>query len=247
MKIGTFITIFNDKWDKIYKPLFDFDLDHFELLPENSKVYSRSKLKKLLGKKEVIFHAPFIESNFIANDKCFRKAAGRYLDSLLIKLIKDFSPKVITTHLGFTAFIYQNLEFDEFKKLLKKYPQISVENMPKLGNIWREPYPNSEIEMDFVIDKLKCNIVFDVGHWLKQGFDVYRLVEKYYSKIVNIHIHDVVNGKDHQALGTGILDVERFINILKKRGYKKYLTIELAHDDIKGVISSFKVLKKIIK
>ncbi|MCL4415136.1 MAG: sugar phosphate isomerase/epimerase [Patescibacteria group bacterium] len=247
MKIGAFITIFNDQWEKEFRPLFDIGLDFFEILPENPSVFTRKSLKQYLKNYEVIIHAPFIESNIISNSKIIREASKRYLLNALTPLIKDYSPKVITSHMGHTnAFIYSQVYLDEFKELIKKIPQLSVENMPGSASLWKKGFPGTEKEIDFVLGQVNCGFTFDVGHFLKGGCDIWRLLKKYLPRIVNIHIHDVVDGKDHQPLGTGILDVRKFVKILKDADYQGYLSIEMVSDNASGAISSFNLLKKLI-
>lgn len=247
LKIGTFFNIFNKNWQKENKPLLETEFDYFELMPENEKVFSINQLKKIFKKREIIIHAPFVEANLISNNKIIRKASLKYYNKILPPLVSEFRPRVITLHIGYSAFYYEEINLEEFIELSAKYQNIAVENMPDNKNIWKMAYPNTEKDFDNLIKKIKNKITFDVGHWFKQKYDVYKLIEKYSYRIANIHIHDIVNGKDHQPLGAGLLDVRKFLCMLKKINYNSYLTIELASDDIKGTVSSFYFLKKFIK
>lgn len=119
--------------------------------------------------------------------------------------------------------------------------------MPDNKNIWRKGYPNTEEEFENVIKNIRNNITFDVGHWIRQKYDVYSLLQKYSKRIINIHLHDVKDDVDHQALGTGLLDLEKFLYTLKKIEYSHYVTIELVQDNIRGIFSSYDLLKKLIK
>lgn len=247
LRIGTFITIFDNHWEKNFRPLLRVPFDHFELLPENTEAYSRTALRKYLGDKEIIIHAPFIEANLIAQNSIIRNASVKYYSKILTPLVNDFSPVVITTHLGRKSFIYDAVSLDAFQRLSRAFPSITFENQPYRPNLWRQSYPSTEEEVDYLLNQVKAKMTFDVGHWIIGGFDVYRLLEKYLPRIADIHIHDVVDGKDHQALGTGILDVEKFTSILKREKYNGYLTIELIPGDVKGVVSSFNVLRKLLR
>lgn len=243
MKIGVVLTIFDENWQETFKPLFSYDFDFFELLPENSAVYTLGDLNKYFKEREVILHAPFIQANLISNNAIFREASKEYLTKELLPLIEVFHPKVITTHAGSYPFIYPEINLSECKKLLEKIPQCVIENMPGGNNMWRKSYPSTEQDCDFVIKKLNGKMTFDVGHFMKQGLDVYKLLEKYLPNIVDIHIHDLLNGEDHQTLGTGELDIEKFMKILVKEKYKNYLSIELHHDNVAGMIKSYKLLR----
>jgi sugar phosphate isomerase/epimerase len=246
MKIGTFIPIFDNHWNDDFLSLLDVPFDHFELLPENSKAYTRVALRQYLKNKEVILHAPFIEANLIAQNSIIRNASVKYYSKILAPLVDDYSPVVITLHLGRKSFLYHAVPLDAFRRLSRMFPSITFENQPYRPNLWRQSYPSTEEEVDDVLSKVQTRMTFDVGHWIIGGFDVYRLLEKYLSRIADIHIHDVADGKDHQALGRGVVDVEKFVSILKKRKYGGYLTIELIPENIQGVISSFKLLKKLL-
>lgn len=246
MKIGTVITIFEKGWQELFQPLLAHDFDHFELLPENSQVYTIKELQDYLQGREVILHAPFIQSNFISQDKLFRQAAKEYLLKELKPLVEAFDPAVITTHLGSFPFIYPDHDFSEFQQLQKEIPACVMENMPGDDNLWRKSYPSTEEECDYVLTTLNGKMTFDVGHFMKQDLDVYRLVEKYLPQIVDIHLHDFVEGKDHHPLGTGSLDVERFVKILLKHNYQHYLTIELHHDNVEGMIKSHQLVKSFL-
>jgi sugar phosphate isomerase/epimerase len=247
MKVGTFYPIIESGWEKENSILFDINFDHFELLPENEHLYTVRKLAKILRNKEVILHTPFVEANLISNSEGIRKASVSYYQKILNPLIQTFSPNVITLHVGYSAFYYEGIIVDQLRALMHKIPKIAIENMPNNRNIWKIAYPDSEKEMDTILALLNNPpMTFDVGHWMKQGYNVYKMVQKYMKSIANIHIHDVVDGKDHKPLGTGDLDVEKFIRILRKNKYDKYLTIEMASNDPEGSITSYKLLKKYV-
>lgn len=246
IKIGTFYNIIDDKWQENNEPLLKESFDYFELMPENEEVYSLETIIKIFGQREVIIHAPFVEANLISNSEHIRRSSFEYYKYRLSPLVKHFEAKVVTFHLGYTAFYYKNIVFDQFKKLSALFPQLAIENMPANKNIWKVAYPSTENEFDDLLSKIDSKITFDVGHWFKQEYDIYKLVKKYSNRIINIHIHDIIDGKDHQPLGTGSLDVEKFISTLKDIGYQGYLSIELISDDIKGTLSSFKLLKNLL-
>ena len=245
MKIGTVLTIFKKSWKKDFLPVLDIGFDYIELLPENEKVYTRKELSDYFKEQEIIIHSPFVEANLISNSNFMSSASVDYLTTILTPLVEDFNPKVITQHIGAYSFFSKDIDLKQFIDLTKQFPRLAVENMPNSDSIWRKSYPSSEEQLDFVLSKVKNSITFDVGHWLIQDYDVYKLVEKYANRIANIHIHDVVDGEDHKPLGTGVLDVEKFLNVLREVKYNNYLTVEVV-SDVKDTISSFQILKRLI-
>ncbi|KKP58110.1 MAG: Xylose isomerase domain protein TIM barrel [Candidatus Gottesmanbacteria bacterium GW2011_GWA1_34_13] len=246
MKIGTFLTIENYDWIKSFDILKKYDFEFFELMPEFITPSIISSLKNTVTNKEIILHAPFIEPNLVAASDIIRKAAKEYYLNNMLPLINIFRPKVVTTHLGSKHKLYKEINFQELLALYKIIPEMTFENMIGKGNFWHASYPNTEKQIDEIIKKTNLPMTFDVGHWLKQNIDVYQLLKKYLPQIKNIHIHDLANGKDHQTIGTGILDLKKFMNILKENKYNGYLSIELIPDNLSGVISSYKLLKKYI-
>lgn len=247
MKIGAVLTIFDSRWQQTFQPLLEQDFDFFELLPENPDVYKINDLQHYFHNRELILHAPFIQANLISHDLIFRHAAQHYLIKELSPLVEMFHPKVITTHLGSTPFIYREVNLDGFSQLKKIIPACVVENMPGGKDLWRKSYPSTEEELDWVLERLDTQITFDVGHFMKQGFDVYILLKKYLPRIVNIHLHDIANGQDHRPLGSGELDLGKFLAILKDSHYKNYLSIELHHDNVTRIIESYQLLKRFIR
>jgi len=56
-------------------------------------------------------------------------------------------------------------------------------------------------------------MLLDIGHAhvsaAAKGFDPYEFAERFNDKIFEMHLHDVVNGRDHNAVGTGVVDFRR--------------------------------------
>ena len=82
-------------------------------------------------------------------------------------------------------------------------------------------------------------LCLDVGNTLWVDEDCYALAEKYARYIRHVHLKDYVLDSDDKrytthsgrtikevALGTGIIDLERVFDILKRADYKGYLSIE---------------------
>lgn len=246
MKIGTFITIFDKKWRQTFLPFLDAGFDFFEVLPEDEASVSARDVKIFVKNHEVILHAPFIESNLIASDYLFRHASYIFFKQRLLPYTRLFNPKVITVHLGHTSFLFPKIELDSCLALKKIFPRLTIENMPAPANKWVQAYPWTADQLDRILSRTHSRVTFDVGHFFTQGYDVYRLVKRYMPYIENIHIHDVVSGKDHQPLGTGSLDLERFMIILRRNEYSGYVSIELASDNVRGAIDSLRVLRKYV-
>lgn len=84
------------------------------------------------------------------------------------------------------------------------------------------------IFQDEFIREFDYSVCMDVGHLLLNKSDVYLFYYKYRERIKVIHLHDVVNGQDHQQLGEpdSALDLPAFFYLLHKDGYKNSIVLE---------------------
>jgi len=113
-----------------------------------------------------------------------------------------------------------------------------------------ENLPNMPFKYYYqVVEKLNTSICFDVGHLIPGGEDPLRFFDRYHERIKEIHLHDVTRTRDqngcvrlldHQALGTGILDVEQFVSYLEQRKFRGYLILEFMNE--KKALESWKTL-----
>lgn len=73
--------------------------------------------------------------------------------------------------------------------------------------------------LDALLESPAFGLTFDVGHNLcKDGADEPVILARK-EKLCHMHLHDVKNGsKDHQALGTGQLDIRKYLNLARDCG-----------------------------
>lgn len=69
---------------------------------------------------------------------------------------------------------------------------------------------------------------FDAGHLTLSGGDPLLHFVRHHSSIVVIHLHDVLNGRDHNPVGQegGKLDLVGLLELIKEFDYRGYLTLE---------------------
>lgn len=64
-------------------------------------------------------------------------------------------------------------------------------------------------------------LLLDVGHTHMsadaKGFDPYEFTARFKEKIFELHLHDVVDGKDHNLVGTGEIDFARHFKIIGRK------------------------------
>lgn len=100
--------------------------------------------------------------------------------------------------------------------------------------------------LDSTIAEFDLGICCDFPHLLMRGESVTEFVKKYKSKIKAVHIHDVkeeslsfgiIKREDHHQLGTGNLNIEKILNLLKGVGFNGPIVIEdhLAKDPVESI------------
>ncbi len=110
-----------------------------------------------------------------------------------------------------------------------------------------------EMTMELV-EGLGLSYTLDTGHVLS-GFsgpvDLFDAVDKLLPRLANVHLHDsprwepghdIVYGKDHQALGLGDLDLGRFLDRLHAGGYKGPLVFELT---VPEAVASLEAVRRV--
>lgn len=72
--------------------------------------------------------------------------------------------------------------------------------------------------LDALLESPAFGLTFDVGHnYCKKGMDEGVILNRK-EKLFHMHLHDVKNGnQDHQALGTGDLDIGKCLNLAEER------------------------------
>ncbi len=100
-----------------------------------------------------------------------------------------------------------------------------------------------------VVEKLGVSVCFDIGHWGLQGREPLSFFELFGS-VEEIHIQDMTEEKpnfrttvknEHRPLGSGVLDIEGFLNYLKSKKFGGSLIIENRSE--KDLIDSLEFLK----
>src|SRR5437660_8360724 len=113
-------------------------------------------------------------------------------------------------------------------------PVTTLENMPvKSHGTMREPIGNLA-DCESILKLLpKLRFTLDIGHCLQNEDDFVPFIQKYVSRIENIHLHDgIPRGKAHLGLGKGSLDLERFLEVLAAVNFVKHVGIEtISFDD----------------
>ena len=123
--------------------------------------------------------------------------------------------------------------------------QFSLENMP-----WAEASPFGKAPLERLMAQCRdknVGLTFDVCHMGVSGLDVLEAIDKVPTELLyNVHYSDAVGFTEHLTPGKGCLPLKEFLTRLGKRGYDRYITLELEPaafpDDVDGTIE---ILKRI--
>lgn len=234
---GAFLNVVQpepEKWQRDVMQLRSLpDLRHVEIWLEYiPKPSEADLLTDLLSPWEILVHGPFVQTSIATPwDALAEQSISRFREAI------DFSRRIgahiVTLHAGaFPVFESRALAIDRvaqrFSRILdSSTPVIVIENMVRKSGTSRECIDSLD---DFLVLKEKLPTVqftLDIGHCLqnRDGFEDF--VRKRTDSIMNIHLHDgIPDVRSHLAIGEGVLDLERFMRLLREVNYRRFVTLE---------------------
>ncbi|WP_336514825.1 sugar phosphate isomerase/epimerase [Pollutibacter soli] len=102
------------------------------------------------------------------------------------------------------------------------------------------------------LDK-RIGLCIDVGHVQRIGQNPAEKLEKYHSRLYDIHLKDVDKNNEQGKpieIGRGVIDIPAIIKTLKKIGYKETIAIEYEKDEqdpVPGLAESTGYVRAVIK
>ena len=123
--------------------------------------------------------------------------------------------------------------WDDIEALSRQYGvKVSVHNHPQPSTYWT---PDSLLK---AVGNRSHNLgsCADVGHWVRCGLDHRACLRQLDGRIISLHFKDIVSkaegdGKQHDTVwGTGVLDVEEMLRILKAQKFRGYFAIEYEYN-----------------
>lgn len=186
------------------------------------------KLNKLKSENN-IFYTIHLDENLNVSD--FNPyVAYAYLRTVLdtIELAKKLDVKVINTHLS--KGVYFTLP-DKKVFLFEQYKEEYLKSIASFRNTVLNALQDTDIKIcientncytDFQIEAIDIllqspvfALTFDVGHNYCVGGVDERIIMNRENKLTHIHLHDACDKKDHLTLGTGNIDIEKYITLAK--------------------------------
>lgn len=145
-----------------------------------------------------------------------------------ITLAKELGTPILNMHLSqgvyFTMPDQKIFLFDEYKELyLKSMANFRDECEAEIGKADikicvenSSGYKNFQIEaLDILLESPFFRLTFDIGHSNGSGGTDEDVIRARKNRLYHMHIHDAVGKKDHLALGTGELDLQKYLSIAK--------------------------------
>lgn len=125
--------------------------------------------------------------------------------------------------------------------------RFSLENMP-----WAEGSPFARDPLERLMAQCRdknVGLTFDVCHMGVSGRDVLHAIDKVDDKLLyNVHYSDAVGYTEHLTPGAGALPLDKFLRRLGKRGYDRYITLELEPgafpDDLDGTVAMLVAIRE---
>ncbi|MFQ5793952.1 MAG: sugar phosphate isomerase/epimerase family protein [Candidatus Bipolaricaulia bacterium] len=235
-----------NRWEEEAKFVQAFDPDHVELwleYPEGNETLSERQLRRirnLVKGVRITMHGPFWGKSLVTPHHKHRQVALDELNRTL-ELGTELKSELMTVHGGvfyleslrkeidYQAIFRENLE--ELLSVAEAHGQIlAIENLPASPEPNRT-YPTAiaELRESLAFDPRLWG-TFDVGHSMANGEDPEAVLDGVLDRVINIHLHDFSPDRgSHQELGTGLLNLEGFIERL--RGYDRFLTLEIIDDE----------------
>lgn len=148
-----------------------------------------------------------------------------------IEIAKKLEIPVLNMH--FPLGVYFTLP-EEKVYLFGRYPQHYLDTMARFRDCCTAAIGDSLIRicvenwsgyaawqlpaLDALLESPVFGLTYDVGHNLCKGGVDEPLILARKENLYHMHLHDVkAGGKDHQALGTGMLDKEFYLNLAQER------------------------------
>ncbi len=183
----------------------------------------------ILKEENKIFYTIHLDENLNVSD--FNSyVADAYLKTVLdtIEIAKKLNVKILNMHLS--KGVYFTLP-DKKVYLFEQFKEKYLNSMTSFRNTVENKLKNTEIKIcientngftDFQIEAIDLllqspvfALTFDIGHSHCVGNIDEKFIIERENKLYHIHLHDAQCKKDHMTLGTGDVDIKRFINLAK--------------------------------
>ncbi len=208
---------------------FDFvelnmNLPQYQL--ENIDVEKLNRLKA----ENKIFYTIHLDENLNISD-FNRYIANAYLKTVLdtIEIAKILDVKIINMHLSkgvyFTlpdkkVYLFEQYKENYLKSIIKfrnAVEKVLKDNKIKICIENTNGYTDFQIKaIDILLQSPVFGLTLDVGHSHCVGNIDEKVILERENRLAHIHLHDARDKRDHMTLGTGDVDINKYIQLAKK-------------------------------
>ena len=168
--------------------------------------------------------------------------------SYVLDLARQIGAKRINMHLmngtysavkGVKVYAYGLCE-DEYLGFVKEFISLVEDGMKGLDCIFcientsgYRFYHKHAIEL--MLESPVFGLTFDIGHNYKASEDDESFILSHADKLRHFHIHDVTKTSNHIALGEGLLDVDRYLDMAQEYGCPVVIEVKEKNDLLKSI------------
>jgi sugar phosphate isomerase/epimerase len=208
-----------------------------------------------ISKHHDIYYTIHLDENFNPCD-FNEKVAMAYTETILqtIEIAKQLEISILNMHLHsgvyFTMPDRKVFLFDEYQsEYVRKLSafrdicttaigdsdiKICVENCGDFAN------PCTQKGLEVLLDSSVFALTFDVGHNAGAGYSDEPIIMKYADRLAHFHIHDALGKSNHLVLGSGDMDLMKYIDLAKSHNCRMVLEVKT----VAGLRESLKWLRK---
>ncbi|MBR5232939.1 MAG: sugar phosphate isomerase/epimerase [Clostridia bacterium] len=234
----------------------ELGLNYIELnmnLPQYQLDKIDVKFFKSIADKYGIYYTIHLDENLNISDfNTYVAEAYKKTVADTIKIAKQLDIKVLNMHMAkgvyFTLPDRKVLLFSEYKEQYLKSifdfrnmcESAIGENDIKICIENSDGYEEFQKEaIELLLESKVFALTFDVGHNHGIGGTDEEFIMKHKDRLHHIHLHDAKGRKNHLALGTGEMDIEKYISLAKEQNCR----VVLETKTIEGLKQSVEWLK----
>ena len=190
-----------------------------------------------IADKYGIYYTIHLDENLNIND--FNTyVADAYIKTVVdtIEIAKQLDIKVLNTHMS--KGVYFTLP-DRKVYLFSEYKEQYLKNIVDFRNMCESAIGENDIKIciencdgyedfqkeaiELLLESNVFALTFDVGHNHGIGGTDEEFIMKHKERLTHIHLHDAKDRKNHLALGTGEMNIEKYINLAKEQNCRVVL------------------------
>ena len=208
---------------------------------------------KCIADKYGIYYTIHLDENLNVSD--FNPlVAEAYINTVAdtIKIAKQLDIKVLNMHMS--KGVYFTLP-DRKVLLFSEYKEQYLKSIVDFRNMCENVIGNADIKIciencdgytdfqkeaiELLLESNVFALTFDVGHNHGIGGTDEEFIMKHKNRLHHVHLHDAQGRKNHLALGTGEMNVEKYINLAKEQNCRVVLETKTI-DGLKQSVEWFK-------